>query len=183
MQGKGKAGDVEDKGIPPPENVATILSAERRGGLHRTGLVTALTIAIHNFPEGLATFVVAVGDPVAGYALAIAIALHNIPEGICVAMPVYYATSSKWQAFGWTVLAGVAEPIGGLVGYFILWNSTTPLTLGIMFSAVAGMMVYISFQELIPEALRFDPENSVTMRFLFLGMAVVATSLILIPDH
>ena len=75
-------------------------------------LCSGLAVGIHNFPEGLATFVAALSSPSLGIALAIAIALHNIPEGVCVAMPVYYATGKKWKGFLWAFLSGISEPFG-----------------------------------------------------------------------
>jgi len=162
-----------------PNNVQEIIDASgHHNGLNRMGIMTGIAIAIHNFPEGLATFVAALGDPSAGFALALAIALHNIPEGVCVAMPVYYATGSKWKGFFWSFLSGVTEPIGGIVGYLILWNSVTPLTYAILFGLVGGMMVYISLRELLPMALKYDPEDKVTTMALFCGMVVMAASLL-----
>lgn len=144
----------------------------------RAGIMTGLAIAIHNFPEGLATFVATLAEPKAGVALAIAIALHNIPEGVCVAMPIYYATGSKWKGFFWSFLSGVTEPIGGLVGYLILWNNVTALTYGILFGMVGGMMVYIALRDLLPTALKYDTEDKVTTSSLFVGMVVMAASLL-----
>jgi ZIP family zinc transporter len=113
-----------------------------RFGLQRMGLMTALAIAIHNFPEGLATFVAALADPVNGLAIAFAIALHNIPEGVCVAMPVYYATGSRWKAFLWAFASGISEPIGGVIGYSLLYGSRmSNMAYGVLFCLVAGMMV------------------------------------------
>jgi len=169
-------GDTE---LTVPDNVKEIMDRDdHHAGLNKMGIMTGLAIAIHNFPEGLATFVAALAEPKAGAALAIAIALHNIPEGICVAMPVYYATGSKWKGFFWSFLSGVTEPIGGVVGYLILWNSVTPLTYAIMFGLVGGMMVYISLRDLLPTALRYDPEDRITTLCLFLGMVVMAASLL-----
>jgi ZIP family zinc transporter len=105
------------------------------------GMLTALAIAIHNFPEGLATFLVTVADARVGASLGVAIAVHNIPEGLCVAMPIYYATGSKWKAFGWSLLSGVTEPIGGILGFAILQPVFTPLVFGIVFSMVSRSMI------------------------------------------
>jgi zinc transporter ZupT len=113
-----------------------------RFGLQRMGLMTALAIGIHNFPEGLATFVAALADPVNGIAIAFAIALHNIPEGVCVAMPVYYATGSRSKAFFWAFVSGLSEPIGGVVGYLLLYgNRMSNMAYGVLFCLIAGMMV------------------------------------------
>lgn len=113
-----------------------------RFGLQKMGLMTALAIGVHNLPEGLATFVAALADPLNGVAIAVAIALHNIPEGVCVAMPVYYATGSRWKGFFWAFVSGLSEPIGGLLGYLVLYgNRMSELAYGILFAVVAGMMV------------------------------------------
>ena len=124
------------------------LSAAEAARLQQMGMFTALSIFIHNFPEGLATFIATLADPAAGAALAVAIGMHNIPEGICVGFPIFYATGSRWKAFWVSFLSGVSEPIGGLVGYFLMvvmsgGGDIQPLAYGIMFGIVAGMMVYI----------------------------------------
>jgi ZIP Zinc transporter len=121
---------------------AYVTNDHHRFGLQKMGLMTALAIGIHNLPEGLATFVAALADPLSGVAIAVAIALHNIPEGVCVAMPVYYATGSRAKGFLWAFLSGVSEPIGGLLGYLVLYgNRMSDLAYGILFCVVAGMMV------------------------------------------
>jgi zinc transporter ZupT len=167
--------------------------------LTRMGLLTALAIAIHNFPEGLATFVAALDDPSVGIPIAVAIAIHNIPEGLCVSMPILYASHSRCKAFWWSFLSGVTEPIGALLGYFLLRAIFSDLTFGVLFGLVSGMMVYISFRELIPTARksvprcsraitfgsqlsrgrRYDPTDRVVTVSLVIGMAVMAISLIL----
>lgn len=147
--------------------------------LMRMSLNTALAIGIHNFPEGLATFVAALSDPSVGAVLAIAISIHNIPEGLCVAMPVYYATGSKLQAFGWAMVSGIAEPIAALLGWAVLANSFSDETYGILFGIVSGMMVIISTRELLPTAHRYDPDDSVVTYSFMIGMAIMALSLVL----
>ena len=122
---------------------------DHRFGLQKMGLMTALAIGIHNLPEGLATFVAALSDPLNGVAIAVAIALHNIPEGVCVAMPVYYATGSRWKGFWWAVVSGLSEPIGGLLGWLVLFgNRMSDLAFGVLFCVVAGMMVRSSLPRL-----------------------------------
>jgi zinc transporter ZupT len=124
-----------------------VTNDHHRFGLKKMGLLTALAIGIHNLPEGLATFVAALADPLNGVAIAVAIALHNIPEGVCVAMPVYYATGSRWKGFWWATLSGVSEPIGGLLGYAVLYgNRMSDIAYGLLFCLVAGMMVRSSVQ-------------------------------------
>ena len=140
--------------------------------------MSGVAIALHNFPEGLATFVGTLADPTAGIAIAVAIALHNIPEGVVVAMPVYYATKSRIRGFFWAFLSGVSEPIGAIFGWLVLSNMGD-LAYAIMFAVVAGMMVYISIQELIPTALQFDVGDRYVTASVFIGMAVMAASLLL----
>ncbi|HEY9114271.1 MAG TPA: zinc transporter ZupT [Bacteroidales bacterium] len=146
--------------------------------LMRMGLFTALAIAIHNFPEGLATFTAAISDPHLGIAIAVAIAIHNIPEGIAVSVPVYYATGSKKKAFWLSLLSGLAEPVGALVGYLILMPFMGPMVFGILFASVAGIMVFISLDELFPAAEEYG-EHHLSIYGLIAGMAVMAISLLL----
>ncbi len=148
-------------------------------GLFRMGLMTALAIAIHNFPEGLATFLATVRDVRVGASLGVAIAVHNIPEGICVAMPIYYSTGSKWKGFWWALLSGLSEPIGGVIGFAALQSAFTPFVFGIVFSMVGGMMVFIVCHELIPAALHYMGSTNETTAWLVGGMVVMALSLVL----
>lgn len=143
----------------------------------RTGMMTALVIGIHNFPEGIATFMSALQEPRLGISIAIAIAIHNIPEGIAVSVPVYYATGSKRKAFKFSFLSGLAEPIGAVVGYLILAPFLTPVLLGLIFAAVAGIMVFISLDELLPAAREWG-EHHISIYGLILGMIVMAIGII-----
>ncbi|SMO76447.1 zinc transporter, ZIP family [Saccharicrinis carchari] len=177
---------IIDKLIPSAENPHEMESIEdmteekRRNSPHlmRMGLFTALAIAIHNFPEGLATFTAALTDPNLGIAIAVAIAIHNIPEGIAVSVPIYYATGSKRKAFKLSFLSGLAEPVGALVGYLILMPFLTPTLFGIIFAAVAGIMVFISLDELLPAAQKYG-EHHLSIYGLFVGMLVMAFSLLM----
>jgi ZIP family zinc transporter len=141
--------------------------------------VSVSAIAIHNFPEGLATFLATVENISSGAALGVAIAIHNVPEGLCVAMPIYYATGNKWKAFAWSLLSGVTEPIGGIAGYAALQPVFTDVVYGCVFSMVGGMMVFIVCHELLPAAHRYIGDGSKTTAYLVLGMIVMATSLVL----
>jgi len=143
------------------------------------GGLTAMAIAIHNFPEGLATFMASLQDPALGIAIAIAIAIHNIPEGIAVAVPIYYATGSRRKAFGYSFLSGVSEPVGAAVGYLILLPFLSDLVFGILFAIVAGIMVFISLDELLPSAREYG-EHHYSIGGLVSGMAVMAVSLVLL---
>jgi len=146
--------------------------------LMKMGLFTALAIAIHNFPEGLATFTAALSDPGLGIAIAVAIAIHNIPEGIAVSVPIYYATGNKRKAFVYSFLSGLSEPIGAIIGYLILMPFLSPLIFGILFAAVAGIMVFISLDELHPAAREYGKHHW-SIYGLIAGMAVMAGSLLL----
>ncbi len=146
--------------------------------LMRMGLMSALAIGIHNFPEGLATFAGALQDPAAGIAIAVAIAIHNIPEGIAVSVPVYYATGDKKKAFIYSFASGLAEPIGALLGYFIFMRWFSPAMFGMIFAGVAGIMVFISLDELLPTAEKYA-EHHLCIYGLVAGMAVMALSLLL----
>ena len=152
------------------------------GGHHRAllrmGLFTALAIAIHNFPEGLATFLAALQDPSVGAAIAIAIALHNIPEGISVSVPIFYATGDRRKAFIYSFLSGLAEPVGAAIGYLVLRTFITPQLMGIMFAGVAGVMVFISLDELLPTSRAYGKGHD-SLFGLLAGMIVMALSLLL----
>lgn len=147
--------------------------------LLRMGVFTALAIGIHNFPEGLATFLAALEDPNLGISIAIAIAIHNIPEGIAIAVPMYYATKSQTKALGFTLIAGISEPLGAIVGYSVLLGIFSEATFGVVFSAVAGVMVYVSLDELLPAAEKYG-EHHIAILGVTLGMVVMATSLLLL---
>lgn len=146
--------------------------------LHRMGIFTALAISLHNFPEGLATFVGALEDPALGISLAVAIAIHNIPEGMSVALPIFYATGDKMRGLWLAVLSGLAEPAGALIGYFVLKAFFNELVFGITFASVAGIMIYISLDELLPMA-RASGNGHSEMLGLVCGMLVMAVSLLL----
>lgn len=143
------------------------------------GLQTALAIALHNFPEGLATFIAFLDEPAIGIAFAIAIAIHNIPEGFCVSLPVYYATGNRTKAFLWGTFSGVTEPIGALIGWLFFRNGLNLALYGVLFGIVGGMMVMISLRELLPTAFRYDPRDTVVTNSLVAGMFVMSLSLVL----
>ena len=151
---------------------------KHRAPLSRVGLFTAIAIALHNFPEGFATFISALDNMTTGIAIAMAIAIHNIPEGLAVALPVYHATGSRRKAFMYALVSGLAEPIGAVIGFLILAPIMGELTLGITFGVVAGIMVYISFDELLPAARVYGNDHT-TIFGLVIGMLIMAISLIL----
>ena len=177
---------IIDKLIPSAENPHEMRKVEemqdeeqiKSKKLMRMGMFTALAIAIHNFPEGLATFTAALTDPGLGIAIAVAIAIHNIPEGIAVSVPVFYATGSKKKAFWLSFFSGLAEPVGALIGYLILMPFLSPMVFGILFAGVAGIMVFISLDELLPAAEEYG-EHHLSIYGMIAGMAVMALSLLL----
>jgi ZIP family zinc transporter len=146
--------------------------------LYRMGIFTAIAISIHNFPEGLATFAAALADPKLGIAIAVAISIHNIPEGIAVSVPIAYATGNKRKAFFLSFLSGLAEPFGALLGYFIFRNYFNETVSGLVFAGVAGIMVFISLDELLPTAREYG-EHHLSIYGLIGGMAVMGLSLLL----
>lgn len=151
---------------------------KEKNALLRMGMFTALAIAIHNFPEGLATFLATYEDPALGVAIAIAIAIHNIPEGIAVSIPIYHATGSRLKAFWYSFASGAVEPAGALVGFFILQQFFNDYVFGIVFAGVAGIMVFISLDQLLPTAQRYGYHH-LSIYGLILGMAGMAASLVL----
>lgn len=176
---------IIDKLIPSGENPHELNktkdydnSKHAKTKLMRLGLFSALAIGIHNFPEGLATFLAAIENPTLGISIAVAIAIHNIPEGLAISVPIYYATGNKKKAFILSFLSGLAEPIGALVGYFILQYFFSDATFGLVFAAVAGIMVYISLDELLPTAEEYG-EHHIAIYGLIAGMALMSVSLVL----
>lgn len=147
--------------------------------LLKMGTFTAIAMAIHNFPEGIATLVSALQDPVLGVVIAVAIAIHNIPEGIAVAVPIYYATNDKRKAFRISLLTGLTEPLGAITAYLLLMPFLNDTMFGIIFAMVAGIMVYISLDELLPAAKKYDGAQ-LSMYGLICGMAVIAISILLL---
>lgn len=181
-----------DKLIPSAENPHEMKSLEvedatassettpqnKQEKLMRMGLFTALAIAIHNFPEGLATFISALQDPAIAIPIVVAIALHNIPEGIAVSAPVYHATGSKRKAFLYSFASGLSEPIGALIGWLVLMPIMNDVVFGVIFASVAGIMVFISIDELLPCAREYGKHHHSIYGFV-LGMMVMAISLVL----
>ena len=150
--------------------------------LMRVGVMTAIALAIHNFPEGVATFVSALEDPNLGLTIAIAIALHNIPEGIAVSMPIYHATGNRKKAFMYSFLSGLVEPLGAILGYFIFMSYLTPFIMGLLIAGVAGIMVFISLDQLLPAAQTYGGHR-LTIYGVVLGMLLMAVSLALLVGH
>ncbi len=174
---------IIDKFVPSAANPHEVRSVEdlrqkENDNLMRVGLFSALAIAIHNFPEGLATFASALQDPKLGISIAIAVAIHNVPEGIAVSVPIYHATGDKRKAFLYSFGSGLSEPVGAIIGFVFLRQVFSPTIFGILFAAVAGMMVYISLDELLPTAEKYG-EHHLAIYGLISGMAVMAISLIL----
>ncbi|CAH0346085.1 zinc transporter ZupT [Bacillus sp. CECT 9360] len=176
-----------DKFIPKQGNPHELKKVEdmkkagnggKEADLLKMGTFTALAIGIHNFPEGIATFTSALQDPALGIAIAVAIAIHNIPEGIAVSVPIYFATGDKKKAFKLSFLSGLSEPVGAIVAYLFLMPYLNDLMFGIIFAGVAGIMVFISLDELLPAAQKYD-EAHLSIYGLIGGMVVMALSLLL----
>ncbi|SHE38860.1 zinc transporter, ZIP family [Mariniphaga anaerophila] len=167
----------------PLEDMATQSRKKPKKNLFRTGIFTALVVAIHNFPEGIATFMTALNDPAVGIAIAIAIAIHNIPEGIAVSVPIFYATGNRKKAFFYSFLSGLAEPVGAVLAYFLLMPfisaGDSDVIVSSTMAAVAGIMVFISLDELLPSAEEYG-EHHLAIYGLVGGMAVMAVSLLLL---
>jgi ZIP family zinc transporter len=147
--------------------------------LRRTGLFTTLAIAIHNFPEGLAAFGAALSDLRLGIIIALAIAIHNIPEGISVSMPIFYATGNRAKAFIYSFLSGTAEPVGAVMGYLLLMPFLSDALLASLLAFIAGIMVYISLDEILPTAHRYG-RNHIVIEGIVVGMGIMAVSLVLL---
>ena len=168
--------EIKPPGSEPGAADAKSASAPKHK-LMRVGVFTALAIAVHNFPEGMATFISALQQPSIAVPVAVAIAIHNIPEGIAVSIPIYYATGSRRKAFLLSLSSGLAEPIGALLAYAVLLPFLSPTLLGCLFGFVAGIMVFISLDELLPAAEEYG-EHHISIYGVVTGMALMAVSLI-----
>jgi ZIP family zinc transporter len=168
---------VVDRFIPNPHAGMTLAGGDQ-AHIGRVGLLAALAITAHNFPEGLATFLATLDNPVVGIPLAAAIAIHNIPEGVSIAIPVYYATGSRQKAVLATFLSALAEPAGALIGYAVLAPFLTPTVFAVVFGMIAGVMVFLALDELLPTAKRYAKGHE-TVYGMVLGMGALAASLVL----
>lgn len=169
---------VIDRLIPNPHNELTSPDKPDKSKLGRLGFLAAFAITAHNFPEGMATFFATLEDPIVGASLAVAIGVHNIPEGISIAIPVYFATNDKKVTFIACLFSGLAEPVGALIGYLILAQFLTPFVFGSVFGVIAGAMVFLAMDELLPTAKRYSTGHD-TVYGMVIGMAVIALSLVL----
>lgn len=176
---------IIDRLVPAVENpheahlVEEMDERPRNPHLMRMGLMTAFAIGIHNFPEGIATFTAAVDDTTLGVAIAVAVAIHNIPEGIAVSIPVYYATGDRRKAFRLSLLSGLAEPVGALLAWLVLTPFMSPTLMGCILAGTAGIMVFISIDELLPAAREYGQAHT-SILGVIVGMAVMAASLLLL---
>ena len=150
---------------------------QQRHKIRRAGLITAMAVTLHNFPEGIATFLVSSQDLMLGVPVAIAIAIHNIPEGIAIALPIFHSTGKKRLAILYSFLSGISEPIGGLIGVLLLKTIMPEQTIGIMTAAVAGIMVYLSFDTLLPLAREYGENHHVIIGIVS-GMLIMSLGLI-----
>lgn len=176
---------IIDKLVPEKENPHEVRSVESMNKepdntkLQRMGVFTALAIAIHNFPEGIATFVAAYSDVELGIPIAVAVAIHNVPEGIAVAVPIYFATGNRKKAMRLSFLSGLSEPLGALLAFAFIMPYLNDVVLGIIFAVVAGIMVFISFDELLPGAQEYGNHHIPTYGVI-IGMAIMAFSLLIL---
>lgn len=160
------------------QNISFLNEHEQYSRLKRSGIFIAIAIAIHNFPEGLATFISTIQNSSIGISIAVAIAIHNIPEGIAIAIPLYYSTNNKIKAIIWSFLSGLAEPIGATIGFFILYPFMNDIIFGVIFASVGGIMIFISLDELLPSAEKFGAHH-ISIYGLITGMIIMAISLIM----
>lgn len=176
---------IIDRLVPAIENphearrVEELDDKPRNPKLMRMGLMTALAIGIHNFPEGIATFTAAIDNTTLGIAIAAAIAIHNIPEGIAISIPIYYATGNRRKAFLLSFISGLAEPVGALLAWLVLLPFMSPTLMGCILAGIAGIMVFISIDELLPAAREYG-EAHISIYGVVIGMAIMAASLIML---
>lgn len=154
------------------------LTVKENNSLYKVGIISMLVIILHNILEGIATFISTTKSISLGLSLTIAIALHNIPEGISVSVPIYYSTKSKYKAFFYTVVSSLSEPLGALITYLFLFKYINNTVLGLIFALISGLMIEISFRELLPESLSYN-EIKLSKLFFILGMIIMLLKKIL----
>ena len=171
-----------DRLIPNPHETLDVqdpaFQKKERQQIARLGMMAAIAITVHNFPEGLATFFATLENPAIGMPLALAIAIHNIPEGISIAAPVYFATQNKKLTVLACFISGLAEPLGAILGYTLLKPFLSPAIFGSIFGLIAGVMVFLALDELLPASKRYSNGHE-TVYGLIAGMTVIAVSLVL----
>ncbi|KAH7474228.1 hypothetical protein PRNP1_014028 [Phytophthora ramorum] len=156
------------------------MDEQAKRALQRMGVLSALAIGIHNLPEGIATYVGAIQNSSVGFSLAVGIGLHNIPEGIAVAAPIYFATGSRWRGIMWCAISAGAEPVGGLIAWLAIGDGMDPVSEGILFGIVCGIMVCICVKELIPTSYKFAKDKTYIVAVgMFAGMFIMVSSLTL----
>lgn len=164
-----------DKLIPD----TTIKYTSKNNNLYKLGLFSTIAIMVHNFPEGMATFISSYENPELGLYITLAIMLHNIPEGISIAIPIYCATQSKLKAFKYTFVSAIAEPLGAIITFLFLKPFINELMLGVVFAVVCGIMIYIAFNELIPHAITLGFKN-IYLLSIILGIIIMSLSHVII---
>ena len=156
----------------PHESKVTVSDKTNNAKLFRVGLVSMIAITLHNFPEGIATFMSSYQNAALGISISLAIAMHNIPEGIAVAMPIYYSTGKRTKALKYTFYSGLSEPVGALLAFFILKPFISEFLLGLIFAFVMGIMLYICFEELIPSSREYG-YTKLSLCSIFLGICIM----------
>lgn len=152
------------------------LTKRKNTQLYKVGIISMIAIILHNVPEGIATFISTTKDTSLGISLGIAIAMHNIPEGISISIPIYYATKSKGKALIYTFISGLSETFGAIITYLFLLPFINEVILGLLFSLIAGIMLYISFVELLPTSVSYE-ENNITKIFFIIGLVFMLLKL------
>lgn len=152
---------------------------ENNNKLYKLGIFAMLAIILHNVPEGIATFLSASTNLTLGIAITLAIALHNIPEGITISVPIYESTGSKKKAFIYTLISGMAEPLGAILAFLFLKPVVTDNLMGIILALTAGIMLYISVNKLLVEAFKYKEKSASVIAFI-IGLVFMLISHILL---
>lgn len=151
---------------------------QNKDNLYRVGLLSMIALMLHNFPEGIATFMASYNDLSAGISLGIAIMLHNIPEGISISVPIYYATGSKKRGVIYSLISGLAEPLGAILAFIVLKNYINDITIALVLVIVAGIMITISINEMLPEVNSYNKKN-ISILGMIIGVILVIVNLLL----
>lgn len=148
------------------------VSKSKNSNLYKLGILNMIALMLHNFPEGIATFMTSYSDLSIGISLSLAIMMHNIPEGISIAVPLYYSTGKKGRGILYTFISALAEPLGAIVAFLFLKQYINMLTISYVLIIVAGIMITISINELFPEAIKYNESKQIKLGML-LGVVVI----------
>ncbi|HLR21515.1 MAG TPA: zinc transporter ZupT [Tissierellaceae bacterium] len=155
---------------------------KHNGHMANLGIMSGVAIAIHNLPEGLAIFTAGLKDITVAIPIAAAVIMHNIPLSIAISVPIFYATNSRRKAFLFTLVVGLCQPLGAVIGYLLFSQFFNDLLFGILFAIISGIMIFVALDELLPTSQKYE-DHHISVYGAIVGMIVMAISLAIFGHH